>query len=352
MSTCDLSIKLKRSTRSYLPGEMVEGVVRFVAKRGLSCSGLILSSVWKTHGRGNVESEELNKTKLFAGTWAAGSVHEYEFSVPAGCWPPSYDGKIVSFGHYINVKAEIPWGRDPHKSCPYRVKPRMLQQQEEVVEYESKPKSTTSLPVYLWKQYWWLPVIVLLGAAFVSKLVAFIKYGVIEPGDDFFVVMVLITVSLVSLWLFFFQFLPARVLGYPELFIEKDYLRIGGEVRGQFLTTTRRDLPVSSMIAVIKATECCSSGSGSSAKYYEHVICKGRQVFQPATVLREGKALSFPFRFKLPETGPCSVHLVSNHLRWELNVRIDIPNCPDWQETVSLWIEPPLLAERKPDWKS
>ena len=352
MSTCDLSIKLKRSTRSYLPGEMVEGVVRVVAKRGLSCSGLILSSVWKTHGRGNVESDELNKTKLFAGTRAAGSVHEYEFSVPAGCWPPSYDGKIVSFGHYINVKAEIPWGRDPHKSCPYRVKPRMLQQQEEVVEYESKPKSTTSLPVYLWKQYWWLPVIVLLGAAFVSKLVAFIKYGVIEPGDDFFVVMVLITVSLVSLWLFFFQFLPARVLGYPELFIEKDYLRIGGEVRGQFLTTTRRDLPVSSMIAVIKATECCSSGSGSSAKYYEHVICKGRQVFQPATVLREGKALSFPFRFKLPETGPCSVHLVSNHLRWELNVRIDIPNCPDWQETVSLWIEPPLLAERKPDWKS
>ena len=117
-------------------------------------------------------------------------------------------------------------------------------------------------------------MIVLLGAAFVSKLVAFIKYGVIEPGDDFFVVMVLITVSLVSLWLFFFQFLPARVLGYPELFIEKDYLRIGGEVRGQFLTTTRRDLPVSSMIAVIKATECCSSGS--SAKYYEHVICKGR----------------------------------------------------------------------------
>jgi len=110
----------------------------------------------------------------------------------------------------------------------------MLQQQEEVVEYESKPKSTTSLLVYLWKQYWWLPVIVLLGAAFVSKLVAFIKYGVIEPGDDFFVVMVLVTVSLVSLWLFFFQFLPARVLGCPELFIEKDYLRIGGEVRGSF----------------------------------------------------------------------------------------------------------------------
>lgn len=81
--------------------------MRVVAKRGLSCLGLILSSVWKTHGRGNVESEELNKTKLFAGTWAAGSVHEYEFSVPVGCWPPSYDGKIVSFGHYINMKAEI-----------------------------------------------------------------------------------------------------------------------------------------------------------------------------------------------------------------------------------------------------
>ncbi|MGI9441814.1 MAG: hypothetical protein ACR2N1_05075 [Rubripirellula sp.] len=81
-----------------------------------------------------------------------------------------------------------------------------MQQQGEVVEYEAKPKSTTSLPGYLGKQYWWLPVIVLLGAAFVSKLVAFIKYGVIEPGEDFFVVMVLITVSLISLWLFFFQF--------------------------------------------------------------------------------------------------------------------------------------------------
>ncbi len=349
MSSCELSIKLNRSKRSYLPGEMVEGVVRVVAKRDVSCSGLILTSVWKTHGRGNVESEELNKTKLFAGTWSAGSVHEYEFSVPAGCWPPSYDGKVVSFGHYINVKAEIPWGRDPHKSCRYWVKPRRLQQ-EEVVESESKPRSTSSLPVYLFKQYWWLPVIVLpLTAAFLSKIVAFFKYGVLEPGDDFFVVMVMISVTLVSLWFFFFQFLPARALGCPELFIDKDYLRLGGEVRGQFLTTTRKDLPVSSMIAVIKATECCSSGSGSSEKYYEHVIFEGRQVFQSATVLRADKALSFPFRFKLPKGGPCSVQLASNHLSWELNVRIEIPNCPDWQQTVPLWIEPPLLAERKSD---
>lgn len=347
MPRCHLSIKLNRAKPSYSPGEMVEGVVRVVTDGDVSCSGLMLSSMWKTHGRGNVESGEFSKQKLYAGMWAAGAVYTYEFSVPVGCWPPSYDGHVVSIGHYINVKADIPWGRDPQKLCPYWVKPRRLQQQV-VVESESKRRHTSSLPVYLFKQYWWVPVILALAAMFISKIVTFVKYGVIEKGVDFIVVMVLIAVPLFSLWFFFFQFLPARVLGCPELFIEKDTLVHGGEVKGQFLTTARRDVSVNEMIAVLEGTESCSSGSGSSAKNYTHVIYESTQVFQAATVLQEGKALSFPFRFKLPEAGPCSVSLESNHLSWKLSVRVNIPDCPDWRQEQYLWIEPPLLVEGKP----
>ncbi len=347
MQKCELSISLNRSSGEYLPGDMVEGVVRVVANRDVSCSGLILSSMWKTHGRGNVESGEPNRELLFAGKWSAGSAYNYEFSVPAGSWPPSYEGTVVSIGHYLSVKADIPWSRDPQEVCPYWVKPRRFKQ-EEVVESEPKRKSTDSLPVHLFKRFWWLPVIVLpLTVVFINAVVKFIKYGVIEEGMDFFVVMVLITVPLVLFFLVF-SGLSTRVLGCPELVVENDSLRFGGIVRAQFLTTTRKDVLVNSMIAELKATESCTSGSGSSAKHYEHVICKARQVFQSAAVLPEGKALSFPFRFKLPEAGPCSVQLESNNLSWELNVRVEIPECPDWQETVFLQIEPPLLNAKMP----
>lgn len=88
-------------------------------------------------------------------------------------------------------------------------------------------------PVHLFERFWWLPVIVLpLTVVFINAVVKFIKYGVIEEGMDFFVVMVLITVPLV---LFFLVFggLSTRVLGCPELVVEKDSLRFGGIVRAR-----------------------------------------------------------------------------------------------------------------------
>ena len=72
MAKCDLSIELDDPKMVYPGGGTISGVVRVVVDADVKCTGLEVSSGWKTHGRGNVASGQAGKANLFAGEWRAG----------------------------------------------------------------------------------------------------------------------------------------------------------------------------------------------------------------------------------------------------------------------------------------
>ena len=84
MAKCELSIELDEPNRVYHEGEKVQGVAHVKVDSTVKCTGLVLSTGWKTHGRGNVTSGPAEETTVFSGQWTQGNKYEYRFSLSAG----------------------------------------------------------------------------------------------------------------------------------------------------------------------------------------------------------------------------------------------------------------------------
>ena len=69
MAKCDLLVELDEPNRVYRSGDKVEGTVHVTVDADVKCSGLVLSTGWKTHGRGNVTSGKVDEVTVFSGEW-------------------------------------------------------------------------------------------------------------------------------------------------------------------------------------------------------------------------------------------------------------------------------------------
>ena len=123
MAKCDLSIELDDPKSIHSGGGKISGVVRVVVDADVKCTGLEVSSGWKTHGRGNVATGQAGKATVFAGEWRAGESGEYRFELPIADWPPTYHGHYLNVDHYVDARAKIPWGFDPKASAPFMMRP-------------------------------------------------------------------------------------------------------------------------------------------------------------------------------------------------------------------------------------
>ncbi len=320
MAKCDLSIELDEPDRVFLAGEMVDGCVRVSVDSGVNCSGLVVSTGWKTHGRGNVTSGNGEQTTVFSGEWAAGQRQEYRFSLPAGDWPPTYHGHFLSIDHYIDVQAMIPWAFDPKASSPFRVRAT-----EAWVAAEHRKSSDTGISH-------------LIGRIFVAVVVASFFFTFISMGWEGLLCL-LIPVAIITWW-FCFKFLPKYILGNPQAFLQEDTLASGGEVVGEFATRTRKNVSINSVTAVMTCTEQCVSGSGSNKKTHTHTVFEKSLELHAKTIFKAGQVNRFPFVFHLPNDAPCSVELHQNSLIWSVDLRVDIPRWPDWVKSLNLFVGP------------
>ncbi len=320
MAKCDLLIELDEPDRVFLAGEMVKGCVRVSVDSGVNCSGLVVSSGWKTHGRGNVTSGEGEQTTVFSGEWAAGQPQEYKFSLPAGDWPPTYHGHLLSIDHYIDARAKIPWAFDPKASSPFMVR---------ATEASTDPDHSKSSGAQLG---------IVIGAIAVAVIGLMMWTMVMALGWMVFPVM-LIPAAVIA-FVFFRMFLPSYLLGNPEALIQEDTMAAGDEVVGEFVTTTKKNVSINSITAVLTCMEKCVSGSGSNKTTHTHAVFEKSLELQSKTVLKVGKEHRLPFVFRVPDDAPCSVKLHQNSLIWSVELRVDIPRWPDWVKSLNLFVGP------------
>ena len=321
MAKCELSIELDEPNRVYHEGEKVQGVAHVKVDSTVKCTGLVLSTGWKTHGRGNVTSGPAEETTVFSGQWTQGNKYEYRFSLSAGDWPQTYHGQFLSIDHYVEARAKIPWAFDPKTAAPFMLRVTQLptwhdEELSQILKASKKPQ---------------IIGIVIVAVFCVPQL---LFTGWLGLGMLSFVGLVV-----AAFWLKQ-KFLPRYLLGTPNFYIQEDTLAPGSELVGEFITQTRKTVVPNAITVALTATEVCVSGSGSNRSTHRNVIFEQRQELQSNTTLRAGTENRCPFSFQIPEDAALSVKLTDNSLIWSIEVEVDIPRWPDWKKNKSIHIVP------------
>ena len=179
---------------------------------------------------------------------------------------------------------------------------------------------------------------IVIGAIAVAVIGLMMWTMVMALGWMVFPVM-LIPAAVIA-FMFFRMFLPSYLLGNPEALIQEDTMAAGDEVVGEFVTTTKKNVSINSITAVLTCMEKCVSGSGSNKTTHTHAVFEKSLELQSKTVLKVGKEHRLPFVFRVPDDAPCSVKLYQNSLIWSVELRVDIPRWPDWVKSLNLFVGP------------
>jgi len=318
MSTCQIMILLDES-QPHMAGEPISGTVVVSCEKETTCSALVVRCLWKTHGRGNVETGDVDQKTLFEGTWQAGQKLSYPFRLDTARWPPTYYGTYVNVSHYIVAQAQIPWTRDPKEqvefpliatTAPADLKPTVA-------------KSATSNSSWLW----WIvgPVILsIVLAGFATIMLVFLPLIAIIGG---------------GIW-FFREVLPRRITGPVTCELADLYVVGGDTLRGTLSFTPQRASVIDGIVWTVKCEEECSSGSGSDRKTYRHVKLSETVRVSERRQLAPGVAQSSEFQFTLPTQVAPSLKFSDNHIKWNVEARIEIPRWPDWTKVFELVVSP------------
>lgn len=329
MAKCDLLIELDDPQKIYAGGGTISGVVKVTADANVKCSGLEVSSGWKTHGRGNVDSGIAETVNVFSGEWVAGEQTEYRFELPIANWPPSYHGHYLNVDHCVSARAKIPWGFDPKASVPFLMRP--------TVGREGTVLHSTATEVSG-------VVGCIIAAVFVSVFLSvggMIAVMTFPIGMIFFL---LIAGVGFGLW-FFKKFLPKYLLGDVNYYVAEDTVTPGQMIEGELVIQPRKNVPVNAITVRYEAREQCVSGSGSNRTTHKNVFFEQTLTLQDATTLQAGQEHRFALNFQVPNDAPYSIDLSDNDLIWHAALRVDIPKWPDWTQDISLTVVPSGQAD-------
>ncbi|MDA8744458.1 hypothetical protein N9N28_07490 [Rubripirellula amarantea] len=323
MAKCDLSVEIDNPDRIYGGGETIRGVVRVSVDSDVTCNGLEVKTVWRTHGRGNVATKDAQSTIVFTGDWQAGDQLEYPFELTVADWPPSYHGHYLNIDHYVDARAKIPWAFDPKASAPFLMKPTGGP------EIASAGKSGE-----------------VAVSGFVGAIIALVFASILIPiggalirsgwfGALFFAPLLIGGIVMIVRYA-----LPKYKLGKVTCEIEECSLHPGDVLRGELVVCPRRPVNINGVKCEIEARERCVSGSGSNATTHTHLFFSRLLELEPAKTLRPDVEHRYPIAFEIPSDAPYSIKLSSNEIIWEAKVRIDIPRCPDWSKKYKLEVLP------------
>lgn len=339
MSKCDLEIVFDRPERVYRAGEEVAGAVRVVVNQDLECNRLLLEHFWQTHGRGNTATGPKQELVLDQGNWRAGDTFNHRFRLTAPSGPPTYHGHNLNIDHYVRVRVDIPWARDVSVQEDYLLLPGGA-------PYGNLPQSSGG------KQ----PA----GQPF-SKVGATVGAVLILAGLVFFCPLgiVLVPLGFIVLFSAIRKLLAEKKMGQIALDWSQLEVSPGSAVHLRLAFTPRKLTYVSGVTARLTGVERCVSGSGTNKKTHTHNLGEESVVLLPASELAVGRPVQIEGAVPIPPTDAFTFSAPDNEVIWTLELRVDIPNWPDWVEKRVLTVRPALtspagepvvrVAERMPE---
>ena len=333
MPKCDLSIELDDPSFIYGGGEKISGTLRVTVDKDVNCKGLVVTSGWRTHGRGNVTSGTTQTETLFEGQWRAGDKIEYPFELQIDDWPPSYHGNYLNVDHYIDARAKIPWGFDPKASQAFLMRPTCGPEGAAA----EKPTDLTS------------KIGCILGTVFMAIFAAIFIGGFAIGGMPLPILLVFLLIPLAGATFFFVRvFLPKYLLGSVECSLTPEQVSPGDVVRGELLIRPRKNVSINAIKMTFRASEKVVSGSGTNQTTHTNVFFEKETTLQGESILQAGQEHRVPLSVELPGDAPYSIKLTHNELIWSTFLRVDIPRWPDWTKALPISVVPSgeQVAER------
>ena len=315
MSKPKLSIELADPDRVYRDGDTVTGIVRVEIDKDVMCSGLVIESVWRTHGRGNVNTGPGQSVTAFQGQWRAGERLEYPFELRVADWPPSYHGHYLNVDHYVDARAKIAWAFDPKASAAFVMRPTTPESHQSKSAMQINSVAAKSVIVI---------VVLSVLAGFMCAAV-----GVIVAIGWFATPLLLLPVGGIAFWVLR-VWLPKYLLGNVVFNLVNSDVGAGDVLAGELVLKPRRSVQINGITVKAEGLEQVVSGSGSNQTTHRHPFFDHQETVREAGSLTAGAELRLPIRFKVPRDAPYSLDLPSNKLIWKLELRIDIPRWPDW----------------------
>lgn len=329
MAKCQLTVVLADTGRPCVGGEKVTGTVIVRADQAVTCRGLDVTSSWATHGAGNVDRGEIDHATLFQGTWDEGQEYRYPFELDTAAWPPSYYGRLLNVGQFIEARAKLSWTTDPRATVEIPI--------VVTAAPESLTPVTKSRPPSL---VGWIVGLVL-GLVLLVPLLMLLGMAILF-------LLPLVAIGGAVTW-FVWSYLPTRLTGRVECEVLPLRVAAGDTIKGSLKFTPRRSLTVNAITWKVTATERCESGSGSNRKTRTHVAFQQLRQLAEAGLFEAGTPQTFAFECPVSGTAPPSLKFNDNELRWEAELRIDIPGWSDWVKPFKLTVTPASNAvERRP----
>lgn len=330
MSKCNLSIRLDRSDRNYKVGDTITGVVHVNVDKEVKCRALTIKNLWKTHGRGNIDSDVKFTDTIFSGTWSPGA-YEYPFSIVVEEFPVSYHGNYINIDWYLEARADIPWAIDPKCKADYLLTRSAQPNISDLAHDKNRPhvpvfKNTNSSPSHILAAL----SFILLAVGIVMSLT--ILRSETESGL-LVIVPVILFFGLISSIYFVRRFMVHSKLGSIMCKVTPQEILPGEEFAVSVGFRPQSNGLINKIGFTIIGTEIVSSGSGSNRKTYRKVVFRKAVSLKGNCDFRAGKYLYEEGKCIIPADAGPSFKSNNNEIKWSVVTHIDIDSWPDWKES-------------------
>lgn len=124
--TPEIMVRFKGAgqTRVFQPGSTIQGIVELNPTRNINCRAVEVKVGWHTEGRGTRNEAYMYVDRRDDITNLETDVPiilDFDFVLPPEPW--SYSGTLVSIVWSVEVKVDIPMGRDITHSEPFVLQP-------------------------------------------------------------------------------------------------------------------------------------------------------------------------------------------------------------------------------------
>jgi hypothetical protein len=334
MSKCDIRIELDRTDHVYKIGDTVNCTVYVSVDKSVKCNSLKITNMWKTHGKGNKDSETIGEAELFSGEWQAGEYsYSYSFEIKEG--PLTYRGHHINIDRYIKVRADIPWAIDPKAEVEYILETGGEQLESTAAHPEfyidspqlNQLRSMMIDPMQFLK-YGFIASIVLIAIG--GSLVYSAFFTARGFGDPFFGFILLALGIFIGVKTTMKKILHGKI-GQVILSINPRSLRASDEIEVKLEFTPNVDIDVNKITISLIGNESATSGSGTNRTTYTHEFHKTEEELIRKGILMRDMPIMERISLEIPHDAAPTFHASNNSINWSVQASMDINKSPDWK---------------------
>lgn len=329
MSKCDISIQLDDPQATYLIGDVVTGTVNIIVNTDVNCRALTIAGLWKTHGRGNTDSERYGEQTAFEGLMYAGELMTITFSIALESVPVTYHGEYLNIDHYIDVRIDIPWKFDSKGKTEFLVLPGANQE----IEEPTQPKTNAGCGLFL---------AFIVGFTGINCVFMGIMLGQPSQGSPALLWAGCVLVALAGLVAFLSlrNSLAERKLGEVKVELGTKIITPNSIVPCEIAFTPLKPIEVTEATAILTGTEVVVSGSGTNKSTYRKILLTQTTVMSDAKLYPPHQPVNILGELSIPDSVAYSFKSNDNSITWVLNILVAIKNYPDWSHGINLTLVP------------